>query len=291
MAQGPVLVVFAHYLKHAQDKRQALECCCHAWSLLFYYAQHNRMKKHLIYWIVPAAVLLLYIFVYFFDVFGLSYLMAPAYNREFGFIENTQALTILGIAFVCLKGFNHEKWLIRYFFRIGLGVSIFIFLEEIDYGLHFYDLYLGKSTEMINAEYESSVRNLHNSFDLTDVFKKLVYVFLAFVCLLAAKPRGILNFSFLNKLQSFIPNGLRPDGFLALTVLLIPIINQIAFFIKSTFEVKSNVLKGNISEFEETLIYYAVFLYVYQVLKKNRDAKQPSSTADLKKERKLKERA
>ena len=236
------------------------------------------MKKHLVYWIAPAAILLLYIFIYFFDVFGLSFLMAPEYNREFGFIESTQALVILGIVIVCLKGFNHKNKLVKFFFRLGLLASVFIFLEEIDYGLHFYDWYLGKSTEMINAEYQSGVRNLHNSFDLTDVFKKFVYVFLAFVCLLAAKPKGILNFRLFNKFQSLIPDRFRPDSYLALTVILIPLINQVAFFIKSNFEVKSNVLKGNISEFEETLIYYAVFLYVYQVLKKNK-AEQHAPTS------------
>lgn len=235
------------------------------------------MKKHFVYWIGPAILLLLYIFIYFFDIFGMSYLMAPEYNREFGFIETTQALIILGITFVCLKGFNHKHTLVKYFLRIGLPVSVFIFLEEIDYGLHFYDLYVGKTTAMINAEYETSVRNLHNSFDLTNVFKKLVYVFLAFVCLLAAKPQGLFNFRILNKFQSLIPEHFRPDSFLALTVILIPVINQVAFFIKNNFEVKSNVLKGNLSEFEETLIYYAVFLYVYQVYKNNKGVKEKAT--------------
>lgn len=232
------------------------------------------MKKHFAYWIGPAILLLLYIFIYFFDIFGMSYLMAPEYNREFGFVETTQAIVIIGIVLVCLMGFNHEHTLVRYFFRIGLPVSVFIFLEEIDYGLHFYDWYVGKTTAMINAEYETGVRNLHNSFDLTNGFKKLAYVFLAFVCLLEAKPQGVLNFRFLNKFQSLIPDRFRPDSLLALTVILIPVINQVAFFIKNNFEVKSNVLKGNLSEFEETLIYYAAFLYVFQVLKKNTAGKE-----------------
>ncbi len=231
--------------------------------------QFNQMKKHLVYWLAPAAVMLIYIFVYFFDIFGLSYLMAPAFNREFGIIENTQALTIVAIGFVCLKGFNYWEKLVKFFFRIGLFTSVFIFLEEIDYGLHYYDWFIGKPTEVIVEEYKSGVRNLHNSFGLTEVFKKGVYVFLAFICLLAAKPKRFLNFSWFKKFQSVIPNRFRPDSYLALTVLLIPLISQLAFFIKRNLEVKSEVLKWNTSEFEETLIYYAIFLYVYQVLKKN----------------------
>ncbi|WP_017731451.1 hypothetical protein [Nafulsella turpanensis] len=226
------------------------------------------MKKHIIYWIAPAVILILYILIYFFDWGGLSFAMAPEYNREFGVIENTQVLIIVGMLVVCLKGSKLSDKLPKYFFLLGMPASLFILLEEVDYGLHIYDWYVGKTTAMINAEYETKVRNIHNSFALTEVFKKLSFLFLAIICLLAARPKG--KFQFLDRFQALVPATFRPSPLLALTVVLVPLISQFAFFIKNNFDIRSRVLNGNISEFEETLIYYCIFLYLYQVLANNR---------------------
>lgn len=224
------------------------------------------MKKHVIYWIAPALVLILYILIYFFDWGGLSFAMAPEYNREFGVIENTQVLIIGGMIIVCLRGARVQERLPKYFFRLGVLATIFILLEEVDYGLHLYDWYVGKTTAMVDAEYENrEVRNIHNSFDMTEIFKKLSFLFLAIICLLAARPKGKIKI--LARLQSLVPAGFRPDPLLAITVILVPLISQFAFYIKNNFDIRSQVLNGNISEFEETLIYYCIFLYLYQVYK------------------------
>ena len=227
------------------------------------------MKKHIIYWIAPAITLILYILIYFLDWGGLSFVMAPEYNREFGLVENTQVLIIVGMIVVCLKGVRLPDKLPRYFFRLGVFASIFILLEEVDYGLHIYDWYVGKTPAMVSAEYANmKLRNIHNSFDMTEMFKRLSFLFLAIICLLAARPKGKLKF--LNKLQSLVPVAFRPSPLLAITVILVPLISQFAFFIKDNFEIKSRVMSSNISEFEETLIYYSILLYLYQVLKNSR---------------------
>ena len=224
------------------------------------------MKKHIIYWIAPAVILVLYILIYFLDWGGLSFIMAPEYNREFGLVENTQVLIIVGMIVVCLKGARLPNKLPRYFFGLGFFASIFILLEEVDYGLHIYDWYIGKTPAMVSAEYANrELRNIHNSFDMTEMFKRVSFLFLAIICLLAARPKGKLKF--LNKLQSLVPATFRPSPLLAITVILVPLISQFAFFIKNNFEIKSLVMNSNISEFEETLIYYSIFLYLYQVLK------------------------
>ena len=58
----------------------------------------DKLKNHLLYWILPSVFLLVCMGIYFLDLLGLSFIMAPDLNREFGVIEHTQLLIIAGIA-------------------------------------------------------------------------------------------------------------------------------------------------------------------------------------------------
>ncbi|MEM9921783.1 MAG: hypothetical protein AAF990_27010, partial [Bacteroidota bacterium] len=113
----------------------------------------SKPEKHIIYWILPSLFVGVCMCIYFFDILGMSYLIAPEYNREFGVVENTQLLVILAIIILSFKKLIIAKTKsIKLVFALIFISSVFIFLEEIDYGLHYYDLFLGKSKEQLKIE-------------------------------------------------------------------------------------------------------------------------------------------
>ena len=218
-------------------------------------------NKHFIYWILPSLVVLLCMLIYFFDIFGLSYIIAPEYNREFGVVENIQLIIIIAIIVIAIKSLLKAKviWLKIAFVILLLG-SVFIFLEEIDYGLHYYEYFMGKTAAELKAEVynKDNIRNIHNSFDVTNQIKVFAYILLGFICLLPLLLRRV-NFN-----NDWI-DLLAPKHYLIYTLIAMALLNQLALYIEKTLKSEEiNSLNSNVSEFEEVFIYYIVFLYVLE---------------------------
>ena len=207
---------------------------------------------------MPTLFILLCTSVYFFDWFGLSYIIAPTVNREFGLLENTQLLLILCVIILAINkakssSLNKERLL----FAGIAGFSVFVFLEEVDYFLHVIDYFKGI------PETDTKVRNLHNRGNLLHFIKLTVYI--SFVLILALLP---LAKDFIGRrfpvLVYFIPSR-----WFILSLLAMAILNQRALYVDKNMAAVSAVsLKSNISEFEECFIYYIGFLYVRESAQK-----------------------
>ena len=110
----------------------------------------KNFTKHFVYWILPLLIMLPCIYIYFFNPFGLSWLIAPVINREFGVIENLQLALLAGIFLFAVKGFRRKKLKAEKYAYMLLGTAaVFCFLEEIDYGLHYYEYLAGITKEEV----------------------------------------------------------------------------------------------------------------------------------------------
>ncbi len=225
-----------------------------------------KTKKHIVYWIFPTALIALYTIIYFYDTLGLAFIIAPEFNRELGIVENTQLLIILGMFLVSVKAFKIDKIALHKIVYAGIAIfSIFIFLEEIDYGIHILDYFDGKSDADIRAESKGSqIRNIHNQGKLNHYFKLTLYI--SFVLFLVVYPVAAKRFKIANPYL----NKIVPSNNFIYPLISMAILNQFAFYLDDAIE-HSNIvsLHLNISEFEEIFIYYIMLLYVVELVNKN----------------------
>lgn len=107
----------------------------------------NNQKNIILFVITPLLFNAVFIGFYFSGNLFLQHLIAPemptmAPNswREFGLVEQTQNLLLLIITLLLFKEiFNRSLILEKIIFALGFIVFSFLLLEEIDYGLHFYE--------------------------------------------------------------------------------------------------------------------------------------------------------
>ena len=142
--------------------------------------------------------------------------------------------------------------------------SVFILLEEIDYGLHFIEFFEGKSQEELRkaAEARLEVRNFHNQGNLLPYITKFVYISFALVIIILP-----LIASRIKNLNKYI-NWLLPSRKLALSLIAMFFISQFTLFVEGNVEYELTSLNNNLSEFEEIFIYYIAFLYIFELSKK-----------------------
>jgi len=224
-----------------------------------------KLGKHFYYWGLPSIFLLLCIYIFFFDFLGLAYVIAPEYNREFGLIENVQLLLILGMVVLSFKTYrtSNEKFKSSFFLVVSL-FALFIFLEEVDYGLNWYDYFSGKTKKegLANAYAGDQLRNIHNQGKLLQIIKLLVYIGFAFVLI-------ILPYLFRKiKIENKYVQWLVPSHYLAYSLIAMVVLNQVALYFSNNISYEVQALQGNVSEFEEVFIYYIAFLYLHELKEK-----------------------
>jgi hypothetical protein len=224
------------------------------------------LKMHFQYWILPTIAMLIFICVFYFNPFGLSKFLAPESNREFGIVENLQLLLLAAIFIYCIKGIRKRETKIeKYTYGLVAGATFFIFLEETDYGLHFYDYFSGKKnndpTEFVF--FDEKVRNVHNYGKVNlNIFKFLSYlVIVVFFVILPLIPSRI-------KERSAILKYLSPSRFIVATSLSLLILNQVALYVSKAYVHTNLALEHNVSEFEEIMTYYIIFLYIQEMVNK-----------------------
>jgi len=90
-------------------------------------------------------------------------------RREFGLLENLQNVVILFIVIIALRAaWRNTEWFVRGPMVLIAASSTFLFVEEIDYGLHWYEYLAG-----IPGDEAAEVRNLHNLGDTTSTLKTI----------------------------------------------------------------------------------------------------------------------
>ena len=142
----------------------------------------------------------------------------------------------------------------------GAAVFVFLFLEEIDYGIHFYEMFIGENTGI-------EVRNWHNQkTDGEQNVKKFKQVMdLLMLVLFIALPlvRNRVSIQFIRNIT--------PSRWFIVGFVLCIALSKLAHFLEDQGMgviggVEGN-LSGNISEFREMSNYYFFMLYAFQLLK------------------------
>lgn len=217
-------------------------------------------KKFIIYFVAPLTVSLILIGMYFSGVESLQRIITPHMQnlhpnsaREFGLLENLQNVLLLSMCAMGFMGIRRQKLRLGKAAMAALGVfSAFVLLEEIDYGLHYYEWIMNVPVEELVQE-----RNLHNVGDRTsrskqivDVAMVLFFVVMPFVCAKSRKP---------------LVRYLTPDRFSVLTMVCMVLVRTLAHGLNDRgFGTGGGIVK-NISEFRELITYYVFTLYVFEI--------------------------
>ena len=206
--------------------------------------------------------------LYFSGVHSLQQIVAPTISglspnswREFGLLEMLQNICLLSvIGILSLAAYNKKGTVDGLLFFLGVLAFVFLFLEEIDYGIHFYELFVGEDSGV-------TVRNWHNQE--TDgeqnvkSFKKLIdgVMFLVFIVLPLVKNKIPIPF-----IRNIAPSRWFIAGFAAI-ILGAQIAHLLDDHGMGMIEGTEGNLWGNISEFRELGTYYFYVLYALQLRK------------------------
>ena len=103
-------------------------------------------SRHYYYWIGPTFIGGILVAMHFSGIQWMQTFVSPATHRELGAPENIQNLIILSVIFLACKGAQRKAWKIeKIAFVIVAAVSLFLLLEEMDYGRHVYKYFIDPS--------------------------------------------------------------------------------------------------------------------------------------------------
>jgi len=229
----------------------------------------NRMKKYLVSFVfIPLLFNLILIGCYFSGIDFLQQIIAPTVEglasnawREFGLLEQLQNLLLLAVVVILALSTKNMNSVLDRALLIGATLAfLFLFLEEIDYGIHYYELFIGENTGI-------EVRNWHNQKTNGEQnVKKLkqlvdVLMFLLFIVLPLVKNKISVPF-----IQNIAPSRWFIAGF-AVSLSC----SNFAHFLDDQglgiIAMQEGNLTGNISEFRELSNYYFFMLYALQLHK------------------------
>jgi hypothetical protein len=200
------------------------------------------MKNRIVWYAaVPAAVGLALVLGYFVGPAPLRELVAPLRNRELGALENLENLLLLATAACCAFAARRERSLPSRVLLLGaVAASLFLFLEEIDYGHHFVA--------------SIDIGNIHNVGDRTAWFRRAerLAVLLGFVVLPLAAPRLRLP----DWLARLVP---RRESLWTLAAALLCC--GLAELLRNKGYAAGMGLERNISEYEEAFVYALAALW------------------------------
>lgn len=234
------------------------------------------MRNLSLFILLPILFNTLFIGFYFSGSFALQQLISPiipsmpsASWREFGIMEQGQNILLIITTGLLLKESIvridiYEKIILA----SGSIVFLFVFLEEVDYGIHFYEYFFGESgithRNWHNQKEDGGHQNIRKLRRFTDAI-----VFLVFIVLPLLKNKKLVK-----RIKHLIPSRWFIAGFVIATIA-----SRVAHGLEDySFDVINGVVGGltnNISEFRETSSYYFFMLYALhltktQIINKNR---------------------
>jgi len=224
----------------------------------------NPFGSHLV---LPGTVSLLLIGMYFSGNTYLQDIVAPEIKnvpdfsaREFGALEILQNFLLLSICFYSVRCFLAAQGLwIRLFSVFLIVVSVFTFLEEIDYGTHFVEYFSGQYGSLAAETWD---RNWHNKVGPTGQ-QNVSYIKLA--ASIAVMGGFVLAPLMLAKIHNPTIRLLIPSRWVISTVFLMVLLSWLAHGLDdagySVIGGKNGILVQNISEFRELNMYYLLLLY------------------------------
>ena len=219
--------------------------------------QEKRKKERFWYLWLPLMVMVPLICFYFSEVPWMVEIVCPDANREYGLLENLQALLLIVIIWVCIKAAIKKEWrLEKIAFGLLAAFGIFVFLEEINYGGHYLE-YLTGDRHTFLKEWTGHY-NVHNRGNNDKIMKRSVY--------------GIMGIIFIvlpyikDKLQNPLIEYISPKKAIVYTAVLTIVVEVTNRTLIATGICKDAGLGINIGEFSELMIYYIFLLYLWEIV-------------------------
>jgi len=177
---------------------------------------------------------------YYCGVDVLRRVVAPGSGKEFGLLENLQNAVLIAIAAVAVLGLRRKRlrWE-RISLMFLLAGSLFMLLEEIDYGFQY------AIDTPVNVHEFGSVES---TLEHVARFGGLTF-FGGFAIVFAGSANRLLRY-------------LAPDRFAVLTILLVTAFWEVAIRLPRG----GGPLAGDEIEFAEIGVYYLVLLYAYDMV-------------------------
>lgn len=232
------------------------------------------LRRLSVFVLIPVVVTLVCLGLYFSGVPWMERLVAPSMDgmyvntwREFGLVENLQNLLLLATIAVTVTGLGRKPHLWERLLLGAIGLlALFVFLEEVDYGLHWYEWLRG-----IGADEAAEVRNWHNQSGRTSVLKRVVDVgmltgFVLLPLLLRGRAGPVVDY-------------LLPSRWFAATLVCVIGLSELAHALNDAGLNPDGALESNMSEFRETITYYAGLVYVVEFVFFRRSPGLPPGTA------------
>ena len=220
-----------------------------------------------IYGVIPAAVSLALIGGYFSGISMLQHVVSPNLDlpnpdaaREFGLLENLQNIYLLLIVGIAIWAAKRRSGVGRMFFGGIALCTVIVFLEEIDYGLHYYEIVTGVSSYDPNQ-----VRNIHNIGDTNRYLKRVADILLV-LCF------GLLPLALRTSANPLIRSVL-PSPYCLLTLVVMLAMRSLAHGLQDLGVGEPGSIEKNLSEFRELNIYYLAMVYLLDI------ARRPFGTA------------
>lgn len=177
---------------------------------------------------------------YFSDAAFLRSLVSPARGKEFGLLESLQNALLLGTVIVSALGVRRVRLgAIKILLAVLCAGSLFVLLEETDYGAH----YLGTQTSNLH-----SLGYLETVLESAAKFGMMIF-FGAFAILFAESRRPLLR-------------AIAPDRFSVVTILVISALQEVIWRMPTV----PGTLTGHEIEFTELGMYYLVLIYAVDLV-------------------------
>ena len=218
--------------------------------------------------LLPILFNTLFIGFYFSGSFALQQLISPimpdmlgASWREFGMVEQTQNILLLITAGLLLKeSIARTHVCEKIILASGFIVFLFVFLEEIDYGAHFYEYFFGETGTTFrnwhNQKDEGGDQNIKKLRQITDSTILLVFIVLPL----------LKSTDLVRPIKHLIPSRWFIAGF-AIAVIASKIAHGLEDYGFDVINGVAGGLTNNISEFRETSCYYFFMLYALFLIK------------------------
>ena len=209
-----------------------------------------------LYFVVPVTISLVMVAMYYSGIDILQQIIFPKMEgiyansaREFGLVENLQNVVLLSILIMLALGLRRKTHRVEQAALVGVGCcALFVFLEEIDYGLHVWEYLRG-----IKADEAVEVRNFHNQGDRTSRMKQSADLGMVIFFI-------ILPFALRNSDNRLVRHVL-PDRYSALTLVGAFIVRSTAHYLQDHGYGEGGAISKNISEFREFMTYWLIMLY------------------------------
>lgn len=218
--------------------------------------------------VIPVCSNCILLGLYYSGIHELQQIIAPTIDflavrswREFGLVEQLQNICLLSTVALFFHSFIKREPASEKLFFLTLSIIVlFLFAEEIDYGMHIYELIQGEYSGVGNTNLHNVVIGKHDYghylkqlMDLTTIIWFILLPMLS------------------NRIKTPLIKSLLPTRFFIVGFFLTFVFSQIAHFLQGNdFGIINGVegnMVGNISEFRELNTYYLYFLYGLQITK------------------------